>query len=197
MNAMQRQRGALLLVDYQQRLMPTIHDADSVLAEALFLGRVAHALGVPVLGTEQNPLGLGANAPAVRALCTQTLGKMHFDACRDGLLEHLRAASPELGEVVVAGCEAHVCLLQTVLGLRRAGLDVFAVATACGSRTPADHALAMQRLERAGVALVTPEMVAFEWLDTCEDAAFRSVLALLKDRAAGTMRADVRAGGLR
>ena len=197
MNAMQRHRGALVLVDYQQRLMPTIHEAATVVAEALFLGRVAHALGVPVLGTEQNPLGLGANLPGIRALCSETIGKMHFDACRAGLVAQLRAARPELGEVVVAGCEAHVCLLQTVLGLRRAGLDVFVVAPACGSRTPTDHALAMQRLQHAGAVLVTPEMVAFEWLDSCEDAAFRTVLALLKDRAAGTLRADALAKGLR
>ena len=118
MNAMQRQRGALVLVDYQQRLMPTIHDADSVLAEALFLGRVAHALGVPVLGTEQNPLGLGANAPAVRALCTQTLGKMHFDACRDGKHVEPGAAQTEHGLQ-----QAHVRLA--------AGDDDFAELGAC------------------------------------------------------------------
>ena len=135
MNAMQRARAALVLVDYQQRLMPTIHDADTVVAEALFLGRVAQVLGVPVLGTEQNPLGLGANVPAIRALCTETIGKMHFDACRAGLLERLHAARTGLAQIVVAGCEAHVCLLQTVLGLRRAGLEVFVVAPACGSRT--------------------------------------------------------------
>src|SRR5262245_57239424 len=100
MNAMQRQRGALVLVDYQQRLMRTLHDAGTVVAEALFLGRVAHALGVPVLGTEQNPQGLGPNLPAVRELCRETIGKMHFDGCRDGLLGRLHAARPELGEVV-------------------------------------------------------------------------------------------------
>jgi nicotinamidase-related amidase len=190
LHAMQRRRCVLVLVDYQQRLMPTIHAAESVVAEALFLGNLAHALGVPVFGTEQNPLGLGANLPAVRALCRETIGKMHFDACRDGLVAALRSARPDVAQIVIAGCEAHVCLLQTALGLRRAGLEVFAVAVACGARTPADHALAMQRLQRAGVALVTPEMVAFEWLDSCEDVAFKAVLALLKQRAAGTTRAE-------
>jgi nicotinamidase-related amidase len=195
MNAMQRTGAALVLVDYQQRLMPTIHEADTVLAEALFLGRVAQVLGVPVLGTEQNPLGLGANIPAIRALCAETIGKMHFDACRAGLLEQLHAARAGLRQIVIAGCEAHVCLLQTVLGLRRAGLEVFVVAPACGARTPADHALAMQRLQCAGAMIVSPEMVAFEWLDSCEDQDFRTVLALLKQRAPAARRADLDLGG--
>jgi nicotinamidase-related amidase len=190
LHAMQRRRSVLVLVDYQQRLMPTIDAAEAVVAEALFLGNLAQALGVPVFGTEQNPLGLGSNVLAVRALCHETIGKMHFDACRDGLMAALRTVRPEVTQIVIAGCEAHVCLLQTALGLRRAGLEVFAVAIACGSRTPADHVLAMQRLQRAGVALVTPEMVAFEWLDSCEEAAFKPVLALLKQRAAGMTRAE-------
>jgi nicotinamidase-related amidase len=194
MNAMQRERGALVLVDYQQRLMPTINDAEAVVAEALFLGHVAQALGVPVIGTEQNPLGLGANLPGIRALCGETIGKMHFDACRDGLVERLRDARPHLTQVVVAGCEAHVCLLQTALGLRRAGLEVFAVAPACGSRTVVDHALAMERLQRAGALLVSPEMVAFEWLDSCEDRDFKAVLALLKQRSAAAARSDAGVG---
>ena len=195
MNAMQRDRAVLVLVDYQQRLMPTIHDAGAVVDEALFLARVAQVLGVPAIGTEQNPLGLGANLPAIRALCGETIGKMHFDACRAGLVERLHAARANLAQVVIAGCEAHVCLLQTVLGMRRAGLEVFVVAPACGSRTVGDHALAMERLRRAGAMLVSPEMVAFEWLDSCEDPHFKTILALLKQRAAGAPHADVVPGG--
>jgi nicotinamidase-related amidase len=91
-----------------------------------------------------------------------------------------RDAARPVGEVVIAGCEAHVCLLQTALGLLRAGLAVWVVAPACGSRSAEDHALAMQRLSVAGAVIVSLEMVAFEWLRTCEHARFRAVLSLLK-----------------
>jgi nicotinamidase-related amidase len=73
-----------------------------------------------------------------------------------------------------------VCLLQTSLGLRRAGLDVFVVPDACGSRRERDKALAMERLRQAGVVLASPEMVAFEWLATCAHPRFRDVLRLVK-----------------
>jgi isochorismate hydrolase len=103
---------------------------------------------------------------------------MHFDACEDGLLDLLG----DMPEVVVAGCEAHVCLLQTALGLRRAGREVWVVADACGSRTATDHALAMQRLRDAGARIVGTEMVLFEWVHDCRHPAFRQVLALVKTR---------------
>lgn len=178
---MKADHGVLVLVDYQQRLMPMIDGGDRVLAQALRLGAVAHELGVPVLGTEQNPRGLGRNDDAVRALCASTLEKMHFDACEAGLARLVREArTPAPAEVVIAGCEAHVCLLQTALGLLRAGLRVRVVADACGSRLASNHALAMQRLHDAGALIVSFEMVAFEWLHDCEHPRFKAVLQHLK-----------------
>lgn len=178
---MQAEHAVLVLVDYQERLMPMIDRGAEVLALGVKLGQVAQDLGVPVLGTEQNPRGLGANAEAVRALCSQTMPKMHFNACEDGLLDLLRAArTPPPTDVVVAGCEAHVCLLQTTLGLLRAGYRVWVVADACGSRLASNHALAMARLREAGARIVSFEMVAFEWLNSCEHPKFKAVLQRLK-----------------
>ena len=184
MNRMDRDRSLLVLVDYQERLMPTIHDAQRVVDEAVFLADAARLMGVRVLGTEQNPAVLGPNVAAVSDRCERTLAKMHFDACGDGLVDAVHGAA----NVVIAGCEAHVCLCQTALGLRRAGFEVFVVADACGSRRPEDLALAMQRLAQAGAVIVGAEMAVFEWLGTCEAAAFKAVLGLLKQRARGTSR---------
>jgi len=192
----------LVLVDYQSRLMPAIHEGPLVLANALRLGQMARALQVPVWGTEQNPDKLGANDAALRALCRKTLSKMHFSAVADGLVDMLRpplrpaggnarslpkhlqkpAASqaPERNTVVIAGCEAHVCLLQTALELIEQELDVWVVTDACGSRTERNRDAAFDRLAGAGAELVTTEMVAFEWLRTAEHPDFRSVLALIK-----------------
>jgi nicotinamidase-related amidase len=179
--------GALVLVDYQQRLMPAIDRTTQVLRNAVCLADIAHELGLPVLGTEQNPRGLGPNEDAIKQRCGATLAKMHFDACADGLLEKLRGLRGDAPrEIVIAGCEAHVCLLQTSLGLLRAGLKLWVVAPASGSRRAADHELAMQRLRQAGAGLVSVEMVAFEWLRGCEHPRFKAVLTRLKAESAGT-----------
>ena len=177
MDVMNAKASVLVLVDYQARLMPAIHRADEAAALAVLLAQAAQLLDIPVIGTEQNPAGLGPN---VAAVCAQTLSKMHFDACADGLVPALQAARPGCREVVVAGCEAHVCLLQTALGLGRAGLRVWVVENACSSRRPADHAAAMRRLAQAGAAVVTHEMVLFEWLADCTHPRFREVLKLVK-----------------
>jgi nicotinamidase-related amidase len=173
----ERAGATLVLVDYQERLMPMIHAGASVVERARRLAKVADLLGIPVVGTEQNPDKLGANVPAIRQRCASTLSKMHFDACADGLLDLL---APGSGEVVVAGCEAHVCLLQTAMGLAVSGRRVTVIADACGSRSPEDHRLAMQRLARCGISVLSVEMVVFEWLRSCEHPNFRECLAEIK-----------------
>ena len=178
---LERERSALVLVDYQRRLMPAIEAGETVIGQAVFLARVARELGVPVVGTEQNPAGLGPNDERVRALCERTLAKVHFDATADALEQHLRSLGRPIDQVVVAGCEAHVCLMQTALGLLRCGLRVVVVPPACGSRRAQDKALAMQRLTQSGALPASGEMVAFEWLRRCTDPKFRAVLELIKE----------------
>ena len=172
------ERSVLVLVDYQQRLMPALDGGEAALCEALRLADAARGLGIAVLGTEQNPPGLGPNDERIRERCVSTLSKMQFDACADGLLEALPRAAPL--DVVIGGCEAHVCLLQTALGLLRAGHRAWVVAPACASRRAEDRALAMQRLRQAGAAIVSVEMVVFEWLRGCRHEHFRPTLQLLK-----------------
>lgn len=194
----------LVLVDYQTRLMPVIFEGAGALANAMRLAQVAKLMGVPVIGTEQNPSRLGPNDEALRALCDRTLSKMHFSATEEGLGEWLRPpAKPqgapsgnarslpkhlqkpvvpegERGLIVIAGCEAHVCLMQTALDLIEDEFDVWVVTDACSSRTERNRDAAFDRLAGAGAELVTTEMVAFEWLRSCEHPAFKDMLALVK-----------------
>ncbi|MDO9482466.1 MAG: isochorismatase family protein [Hydrogenophaga sp.] len=191
----------LVLVDYQSRLMPVIFEGPQVLANAVRLARMAQLLEVPVWGTEQNPQKLGTNPPELRDLCQKTLSKMHFGAASDGLVDWLRppprpaggnarslpkhlqkstASALERATIVLAGCEAHVCLLQTALELIEQELDVWVVTDACSSRTERNRDAAFDRLAGAGAELVTTEMVAFEWLRTANHPLFRDVQALIK-----------------
>ncbi|WP_454730999.1 MULTISPECIES: isochorismatase family protein [Cupriavidus] len=169
--------SVLVLVDLQARLMPAIHDGERVLRECARLARIAGMLGVPVIGTEQSPASLGQNLAEIRQLCGLTVAKDHFDGCEDGLAEALPAGRKT---VAIAGCEAHVCVLQTAMGLLRRGYGVSLVTDAAGSRQPASHAAAAERLRQAGAAVVTVEMAAFEWMRSSRHARFRDVLALVR-----------------
>jgi nicotinamidase-related amidase len=191
----------LVLIDFQARLMPAIFEGSQVLANAVRLAQMAQVMQVPVWGTEQNPEKLGPNAAELRGLCRKTLAKMHFSAVAEGLADWLRppvratggnarslpkhlqkpqVETPDRPTLVVAGCEAHVCLLQTALELIEQEFDVWVVTDACGSRTDRNRDAAFDRLASAGAELVTTEMVAFEWMRTADHPAFREVQALIK-----------------
>jgi nicotinamidase-related amidase len=177
MGIIRREGSALLIIDFQGRLMPAIHEGAAALANARRLIDAAAMLGVPMLTTEQNPKGLGGTvqelAPAPEAIAS----KMTFDA--NGSAE-FRKLLPAAASLVVAGCEAHVCVLQTVLGLIEAGRKVHVVRDAIGSRRPESKETALARMERHGADIVTTEMVVFEWLGSCEHTRFREAAALIR-----------------
>jgi hypothetical protein len=83
-------------------------------------------------------------------------------------------------DAIVSRCEAHVCVLQAVVGLLRAGLRVFAVRDALGSRSLESNDPAIQRIARNGAEIVTAGMVIFEWLGTAEDQCLDAVIRLVK-----------------
>ncbi len=172
---MNRDQSALLVVDIQERLLPHIHEGQAVLDNAVWLVKVAQRLGVPVVLSEQYPKGIGHTVAVLRGLtlAENIAEKMHFSCvaakCLDGL------PGSERPQVVVAGTESHVCVLQTVLDLRAQGKEVFVVADAVGSRTPADKELALARMRDHGVHIVSREMVAFEWLRQAGTDEFRAI----------------------
>jgi nicotinamidase-related amidase len=198
------EESQLVLVDYQIRLMPAIADGPAVLANAVRLAKLAALLKVPAFVTEQNPSGLGGSAPelqiALQDAGARVLSKMQFSAVEEGLGEWLRpptkpvqgnarslpkhlqknSAGTERGTIVLAGCEAHVCLLQTALDLLEDEFDVCVVTDACGSRTERNRDAAFDRLAGAGAELVTTEMVAFEWIRSAEHPDFKAAQALIK-----------------
>jgi nicotinamidase-related amidase len=102
---------------------------------------------------------------------------MTFDACRTpGFLNEL----PDRSDIIVAGCETHVCVLQTVMGLLGADRRVHIVRDALGSRRAESKETALRRTERNGAEIVTTEMVIFEWLKTADDPRLGQVIALVK-----------------
>ncbi|SAI57934.1 isochorismatase [Bordetella trematum] len=175
---LQAEQCSLLIIDMQERLMPVIDQGEAVLAANGKLAQAARLLEVPVLATEHHVRALGTTLAPLRDSIDATFQKMAFGAMREPGFEAWLPASRRT--LVVTGCEAHVCVLQTVLGLREHGWQVALVADAAGSRKPADHHAALRRMRAAGAQIVTSEMVMFEWMQTCEHPRFREVLRLVK-----------------
>ncbi len=139
--------STLLVVDIQERLLPAIDDGPALVEYSQWLLRVARALDVPVLASEQYSKGLGPTVAALRDELepTQILEKLDFSAA------------------------------QTVLDLLGRGREVFVVEEAIGSRRPSDKALAVERMRQAGAMIVSREMVAFEWMERAGSDRFREI----------------------
>jgi nicotinamidase-related amidase len=179
MLTLNRATSTLLLIDFQTRLMPAIEGGAAMIANACRLQNAAELLDIRVIVTEQNAKGLGKTVPELMPGPDDdaVFHKTSFGACRmSGFLDRL----PNRPDLVVAGCETHVCVLQTALGLIDAGRQVWLVRDAVGSRRGESKETAIGRLQRHGARIVTTEMVIFEWLETSDHPRFREALALVR-----------------
>jgi len=170
----------LVIVDIQQRLSQVMDPGElqiltrncSILLES------ARLLAVPVIFTEQYPKGLGATLAELSPWLDQgaAIEKICFSCCEN---QHFSEAQTR-PQVVLAGMEAHICILQTAMQLHAQGKEVFVVEDAVTSRTPANKANALQRLRHAGVTVSNTESVVFEWLKVAEGDAFKQISKLVR-----------------
>jgi nicotinamidase-related amidase len=175
-------KSSLLLVDIQARLLPAMAEGAQVVAKSSILLKAAAELGVPVTFSEQYSKGLGHTVPELSVNSANVFEKLSFSCWRDeGLRRHF-INFHENGRplVVVAGIEAHVCVLQTCIDLVNAGFGVFAVTDAMSSRMPQSAELAFSRMRHAGVETVNTEMVVFELLEKAGTAEFKTLSTLIK-----------------
>jgi nicotinamidase-related amidase len=172
---MRAERCTLLMVDVQEKLLPHMHEAGQVLGNCLWLVRVALRLKVPVVASEQYPQSLGPTVAPLREALEESpvIQKADFSCVGEQRLMELDVlARPQ---IVVAGMETHVCVLQTAMELRALRKEVFVVADAVSSRTPANRDLGLARMREAGIQIVSREMAAFEWLERAGTPLFREV----------------------
>lgn len=170
-------RSFLLVIDIQSRLAPVIHQGASIINHTCWLMQIARELQVPIRVTEQYPRGIGSSVAPIKELFQpeELIQKMHFGALFEPEIK-ANLATLERKQVVVTGTEAHVCVLQTVIGLIEAGYEVYLVEEALGSRKPQDKLLALQRMQQLGAQVVSREMVAFEWLHKAGTDTFRKLV---------------------
>ncbi len=171
-----RNHSAFLLIDVQEKLVPIIHEADQMIEQCAWLLRLARAMQVPVLASEQYPRGLGPTVPALKRLlgADEVVDKVHFSCAAPSDCGR-RIDALGAPQIVVAGIEAHVCVLQTVLALLAAGKQVFPVIEAVSSYHPEQTDLAIRRMRQAGAQIVSRDMVMYEWLEKAGTDSFRAI----------------------
>ncbi|MEO5702890.1 MAG: hydrolase [Gammaproteobacteria bacterium] len=174
----------LVLVDIQARLIAAMPEQASsvMLGNTTKLLDAATLLAIPVLVSEQYPQGLGRTVASITQglpAVAQSFEKSAFSCY--GSAEFMRAVNSHgRRQIIVAGLETHICVLQTALELHASGLQVFVIGDACCARNSANGQSALTRLGHAGVIVSNTESVLFEWLRHADHEHFKKISALIR-----------------
>ncbi|MCC7478272.1 isochorismatase family protein [bacterium] len=185
-------RSVVVAIDLQGKLIEMVHRSRLVIDATIRLLRLAELFGAPVILTEQYPKGLGPTHPEVRAAYDELtvpkffIEKLAFGCAGDsGFMQALAEARPGLApdgrQIVVAGIETHVCVMQTVLPLLEQGSAVHVCWEAVSGRGSEYREMGLRRMESAGAVMTNHESVGFEWARSKEHAQFKALNGLLKD----------------
>jgi nicotinamidase-related amidase len=178
---LQKENAALVVIDFQDRLLPKISNHEEIMEPAIRLIRFARELGIPILWTEQYPKGLG---PTNETIAKELTGLHAIDKTEFGCMANpgFAKALEESGrkQLVITGIEAHICVMQTVLSAIDKQYKPFVAMDAIGSRDPSNREAGIHRMEKAGAEMVTSEMAMFEILQQAGTPDFKKVLPLLK-----------------
>lgn len=173
----------LLVIDVQEKLVPAIATNNPRLVDNCnCLIEAASLLSVPVTATEQYPAGLGPTVAQLREQLPECSEKKRFSAAEVLCWNRGDAEENQRHQIIVAGIEAHVCVMQTVLDLLAAGYQVHIPADAVASRFAIDRETALKRMSDCGATLTTTETAIFELCETAEAPQFKQISALIRQR---------------
>ncbi|WP_240928062.1 hydrolase [Thalassoroseus pseudoceratinae] len=174
-------RSRLLIVDVQEKFVPHISGAARVIEGCRRLLTGAKILDVPAVATEQYPKGLGPTVSPLADFFEDRPDKLRFSAAE--LLPWSLNEDDEQtrDQIVIAGIETHICILQTAFDLMERGLRVFIVADAVSSRSTTHHELALKRLRDGGAVITTTESVLFEWCEVAGTDTFKQISQLVRE----------------
>ena len=169
---------ALVVVDLQEKLAPHIEGIDGILKNTVKLIKALKALEIPILVTEQIKLGKTVDAVA-DVVKSGPIEKATFSCFKNREFKK-RLEDTKADKVILAGIEAHICILQTAVDLKKAGYDVYVAADCIGSRKNYDKEIAIMRMQSEGIKLTTSESIIYELMETAEHPAFREILEIVK-----------------
>ena len=176
-----RNQSQLVIVDMQTRLSSVMTDhVDDVVKNCATLLQSAALLEIPTILTEQYPKGLGSTVPDLSQYMVgkKAVEKTAFSCCGEPAFN--RQLLGDHSQVILAGMEAHICVLQTALDLLAQGKTVFVLEDAVISRNPENKRNALNRMREAGVIISNTESLVFEWLGVAEGDAFKKISQLVR-----------------
>ena len=181
---MSRGDTGLLVVDLQERLLPSIAEHELVVWNTRRLIDGAATLQIPIGATEQYPRGLGPTVAEIAAKLGEIPDKLTF-SCGGCPAVFTGFQEQGIHKLLVVGIETHVCVQQTVFDLMSEGFQIYLAVDALGSRNQLDKEIALRRMDSAGATLTTTESALFEWCDVAGTPEFKTISALVRETPPG------------
>lgn len=180
MSKLKQNNTVALVVDIQARLLPAMYEGETWLADCEKLLKGLRILSVPSLITEQYPKGLGNTVEPIQNVVENApiFEKTQFSAFVDGVQAALKNENAE--NVIVLGCETHVCVLQTVLDLREQGYAVYVPQECVTSRTLSNKNNALEQIHATGAVVSNIESVLFQLLGDAKHPSFKEISKLIQ-----------------
>jgi nicotinamidase-related amidase len=177
-----KEKSQLVIIDMQEKLAVTMPKEviNKIIRRCELLITVANELNIPQICTEQYPKGLGHTLSSMMPFLSEAkFVEKNVFACTDEpiFLRYLIKTRPQ---IYLIGMEAHICVLQTALGLLKSGKEVFIIEDAIVSRNISNKQNALNRLREAGCFITNTESVVFEWLKTSDNETFKKIAPLIK-----------------
>lgn len=177
-----KQNTALLVIDVQEKLFPVVERAYEMTACIQKAVRGFQILGLPVFSSEQYPKGLGKTIPPLQSVFGEEhkpLEKTTFSCLGDEKVKSVLLNSG-IQHWVLAGIEAHVCVLQTAADLLDAGMKVVVLNDAISSRSIFDYSTAIAEMRDWGARISSTETVLFELVKDSRAAEFKQISQLVQ-----------------
>jgi nicotinamidase-related amidase len=171
----------LLIIDIQEKLFPFIFKNKELSERTMKLINGCKVLGLNIFYTEQYPKGLGQTISPIKDLLEGITPKekSKFTCCgADGIDDYLKRAGKKF--IIIAGIEAHVCVLQTVIDLCQEGYIPVIVEDCVSSRAQNDKEIALVRMKQEGAIITTFESILFELLGDSKAPEFKSISKIVK-----------------
>ncbi|WP_346855179.1 hydrolase [uncultured Draconibacterium sp.] len=170
-----------LIIDMQERLFPVMNEKEALLKSCQTLVEGLGTLSIPLVVSQHYTKGLGETLPEIKELITdfEYIEKKDF-SCWDTPEIADKLNELEAKNIIICGIESHVCVLQTAVDLKAAGLNPIVVMDCVSSRSEANKEMAKERFRAEGIMMTSYESILFELTRSAGAPEFRAISKLVK-----------------
>lgn len=185
-----KEKALLLVIDIQERLSASMvqNELDLMLKKTKILIQGCEILGVPIWQSLQYVKGLGNSVNGLFINPSDSSEIKHIDfekrtfsvVYEGSPLLACLAQNPHITQIIIAGMEAHICVLQSARDLLNMGFEVGIANDCIISREMLNKSNAISFIAQCGGGILNSESILFDLLKSSESPHFKAISALVK-----------------